>query len=208
MLSHEEIWAAVDSLAAKYGYSPSGLARSAGLDPTTFNRSKRLAPDGRQRWPSTESIAKILMATGASLDEFVGLIVRRADAQGPQLPLIGSAEAALAGRFDAAGAPAGGAWSRLAPAGLGEAGTFALEIEPADAGEPYREGAILIVQPGAPVRRGDMLCLKTMAGPLVIGRLTRETATGCDLVRIGAGQAVSLSHREIVWRGRVLWVSQ
>ena len=65
MLSHSRIWAAIDPLAARHGMTPSGLARRAGLDATTFNRSKRVTGDGRQRWPSTESIAKILDATGA-----------------------------------------------------------------------------------------------------------------------------------------------
>ncbi|ODN69108.1 hypothetical protein A6302_03579 [Methylobrevis pamukkalensis] len=63
MLSHDQIWSAVDALAARFGLSPSALARKAGLDPTTFNKSKRFAGDGRPRWPSTESLAKVLEAT-------------------------------------------------------------------------------------------------------------------------------------------------
>jgi phage repressor protein C with HTH and peptisase S24 domain len=54
--------------------SPSGLARRAGLDPTTFNKSKRVTPDGRERWPSTESVAKALAAADASIETFVELI--------------------------------------------------------------------------------------------------------------------------------------
>src|SRR4051794_26620507 len=71
MLSHERIWAAIDRLAARNALTTSGLARKAGLDPTTFNRSKRIAGDGRLRWPSTESISKILDATGEPLDGFM-----------------------------------------------------------------------------------------------------------------------------------------
>ena len=48
------------------GLSPSGLAKKSGLDPTTFNKSKRITPDGRARWPSTESVAKALAATGTT----------------------------------------------------------------------------------------------------------------------------------------------
>ena len=66
MLSHDSIWKAIDALAAREDLSPSGLARLAGLDPTTFNPSKRFLADGRPRWPSTQSIAKILMATQSS----------------------------------------------------------------------------------------------------------------------------------------------
>jgi phage repressor protein C with HTH and peptisase S24 domain len=65
MLSHDRVWAAIDALAARYGMTASGLARKAGLDATSFNKSKRTSPEGRDRWPSTESISKILRATGA-----------------------------------------------------------------------------------------------------------------------------------------------
>jgi hypothetical protein len=71
MLKHADVWRAIDRLAEKHGMSPSGLARRSGLDPTTFNKSKRITKEGKQRWPSTESVAKVLTATGDSLAEFV-----------------------------------------------------------------------------------------------------------------------------------------
>lgn len=74
-LTHAWIWGAIDAVAAVRGLSPSGLARLAGLDPTSFNRSKRFTPEGRPRWPSTESLSKILDATGMSLDDFATLHV-------------------------------------------------------------------------------------------------------------------------------------
>ena len=40
-LSHQEIWKALDALAERFDLTPSALARLAGLDPTSFNRSKR-----------------------------------------------------------------------------------------------------------------------------------------------------------------------
>ena len=46
MLTHKQIWRAIDALAAENGMSASGLAKRSGLDPTTFNRSKRRTPDG------------------------------------------------------------------------------------------------------------------------------------------------------------------
>ena len=46
MLTHAQIWGALDRLAARAGLSASGLAKKAGLDPTTFNKSKRITPDG------------------------------------------------------------------------------------------------------------------------------------------------------------------
>lgn len=74
MFTHEDIWRGIDRLASSFGYSPSGLAKQAGLDPTSFNKSKRISPDGKPRWPSTESISKILAVTGATLSDFISLM--------------------------------------------------------------------------------------------------------------------------------------
>src|SRR5215813_9664668 len=60
-----------------------------------FNPSKHVTTEGRPRWPTTESLAKVLSATGATLDEFVDLLdegptLRKA----PQpIPLIGLTQA-------------------------------------------------------------------------------------------------------------------
>jgi phage repressor protein C with HTH and peptisase S24 domain len=77
MLRHAQIWRALDRLAEKHGLSASGLARRAGLDPTAFNKSKRHSPTGKPRWPSTESVAKCLNATGESLANLVAMIEER-----------------------------------------------------------------------------------------------------------------------------------
>ena len=104
ILTHDQIWVALDRLAARAGLSPSGLAKRAGLDPTTFNRSKRVTADGRERWPSTESIAKALAATDASIDTFARLTNDEAgDAR--SVPLLGFALASTSGAFDKADLP-------------------------------------------------------------------------------------------------------
>src|SRR5258708_32617160 len=112
MLTHDQIWTALDRLAERAGLSPSGLAKRAGLDPTTFNKSKRITPDGRERWPSTESIAKALGATNSSIDRFVQLIGDSAQTV-QSVPLLGFALAASDGHFDEAGVPAGKRWGDM-----------------------------------------------------------------------------------------------
>ena len=94
MLSHDRVWAAIDALAARHGMTASGLARKAGLDATSFNKSKRTSPEGRDRWPSTESISKILRATGATLEDFLRLV----EPSGSLAPLHGPADRHDAGR--------------------------------------------------------------------------------------------------------------
>ena len=100
MLTHPQIWRAIDALASRHDMSPSGLAKLAGLDPTTFNKSKRGAANGKLRWPSTESLAKVLSATGVSLDDFVTLVNEGGHAaiRVRMVPLIGMAQGGSAGR--------------------------------------------------------------------------------------------------------------
>ncbi len=74
MFTHAQIWQGLDALAESRGYSPSGLAKLAGLDPTSFNKSKRISPDGKPRWPSTESLSKVLNVTNSTMSDFVCFI--------------------------------------------------------------------------------------------------------------------------------------
>src|SRR6266446_7001288 len=106
MLTHGQIWTALDRLAERAGLSPSGLAKRSGLDPTTFNKSKRITGDGRERWPSTESVSKALAAANASIDTFVQLIGDGARSL-QSVPLLAMAQAGNAGHFDDSGFPIG-----------------------------------------------------------------------------------------------------
>ena len=74
IMTHEDIWQAIDKFAFQRNMSCSGLAKFSGLDPTTFNKSKRWSKYGQPRWPSTSSIAKILNSTGKTLEEFLKCI--------------------------------------------------------------------------------------------------------------------------------------
>jgi phage repressor protein C with HTH and peptisase S24 domain len=164
MLTHAQIWTALDRLAARAGLSPSGLAKRAGLDPTTFNKSKRITPDGRARWPSTESVAKSLDATGVSFSDFVALI-SDAPRHGTQpMPLIGLAAAAAPGLFDDAGFPTGNSWDEIAFPQVDDEHAYALEVSGHSLQPVYRDGTVIVVSPAAPIRRGDRVVVKIKAG--------------------------------------------
>ena len=136
MLTHAQIWTALDRLAALAGLSPSGLAKKSGLDPTTFNRSKRITADGRRRWPSTESVARALEATGTSLDSFVQLIDDGGQSAAKKtVPLIALAQAGKAGYFDNSGFPTGDGWEEIRFPTVNDAHAYALEIS-GDAMQP------------------------------------------------------------------------
>src|ERR1700741_2954363 len=127
MLTHTQIWNPLDRLAARSGLPASVRAKKAGLDPTTFNKSKRITVDGRERWPSTESVAKALAATNASIQTFVPLI---GDGTPPaaSVPLLGLTAASQRGNFDENGHPTGKGWDQTALPAIEDEHAYALEI--------------------------------------------------------------------------------
>src|SRR5262249_18379680 len=112
MLRHGDIWKALDRLAQEQGLTASGLARRAGLDPTTFNKSKRVTRDGKLRWPSTASLAKVLEATGMPFRDLVALVDGARAAPRVRLPVIDLDEA-TAERFNRRGLPSGAGWDEI-----------------------------------------------------------------------------------------------
>ncbi len=205
MLTHGQVWGALDRLAERAGLSPSGLARRAGLDPTTFNKSKRVTPDGRERWPSTESLAKALAAAGSSIDTFVELLGEHGRGM-HSVPLLGLTEASHPGRFDAHGHPTGRGWREATLPGAGDERAFALEIA-GDALKPaYRDGDIIVVTPGAPIRRGDRVVARTTAGEVLIRELRRRTAKSLELAALdGNDPERTLASDEVEWIARIAW---
>ena len=70
MITNLQTWQAFDKLAIKNGVSVSCLARRSGLDATTFNKSKRVFPSGKERWPSMCTVAKVLNTLHMTLGDF------------------------------------------------------------------------------------------------------------------------------------------
>jgi phage repressor protein C with HTH and peptisase S24 domain len=216
MLSHERVWAAIDALAERYSMSASGLAKRAGLDSTAFNKSKRRSSNGRPRWPSTESLAKIIEATGASLDEFLGLVEGRSPQpsgalprQAPSVPLLGFVQAGAGGFFDDAGFPAGQGWDLIELPSRTDDGSYALQVQGDSMLPLYRDGDVLIVRPGATVRRGDRVVVKTREGEVMAKLLERQTSKSVELVSLNPEHPKrELPMSDIEWVARIVWASQ
>ena len=208
MMTHGQIWSAIDRLAARHGLSASGLARRAGLDPTALNPSKRQASDGRPRWPSTESLAKILDATGSDMGELVRLMGQGSPVGG-RIPVIGYAQAGAAGYFDDAGYPAGAGWDEVEFPGLEDRGAYALEIS-GDSMEPvFRDGDVIIVSPAASIRRGDRIVVRTRSGEVMAKELARMTATRMELRSLNPAHPDRVvENAEVEWKARIVWASQ
>jgi phage repressor protein C with HTH and peptisase S24 domain len=217
-MKHEDVWRALDTLAAEHGLSASGLAKRSGLDPTTFNPSKRRMPDGRARWPSTESVSKVLNATGASLEDFTSLVSgARALATGGttartvarRIPLIGMAQAGGDGYFDDGGFPAGSGWDEVSLPDLPDPNAYALEIS-GDSMEPvYRDGDQVVVSPAAPIRRGDRVVVRTVHGEVMAKQLYRRSARRIELKSLNPLHPdYSFELPEVAWMHRIVWASQ
>jgi phage repressor protein C with HTH and peptisase S24 domain len=208
ILTHEQIWSALDRLAERAGLSASGLAKKSGLDPTTFNKSKRITADGRERWPSTESLAKALAATDSSIDGFVQLIGGTAQTV-QTVPLLGFAQAGASSHFDESGFPAGKSWDELALPSVDDEQAFALEISGDQMRPAYRDGDVIVVSPATPIRRGDRVVVKTTGGEVMVGELKRRTAKALELQALNPSQADrTVAAADIAWIARIVWARQ
>jgi phage repressor protein C with HTH and peptisase S24 domain len=211
MLTHLQIWRAIDALATRHNMSPSGLAKLAGLDPTTFNKSKRGTAEGKLRWPSTESIAKVLAATGASLEDFVALVGEPASGRRSRMvPLIGMAQAGGQGFFDDAGFPAGTGWEEIAFPELADEHCYALEITGDSMRPVYRDGDRIIVSPASSnLRKGDRVVVKTHAGEVMAKELNRLTAQRIELKSFNPQfEDRSFALSDVAFVHRIIWASQ
>jgi len=208
MFTHKQVWDAIDSLAVRQGISTSALAKLAGLDATTFNKSKRISADGHMRWPTTESISRVLAATRTPLADFTALLLG-GERTSEAIPLIGLARAGKGGFFDDAGFPVGGFWEQIAFPKVDDANAYALEIT-GDSMEPvYRDGDVIVVSPNAQVRRGDRVVVKTRDGEVLAKVLARQTARTVELASFNpAHPPLTVPAEAVAWMARILWASQ
>ncbi len=213
MFTHPQVWDGIDKLAREKGWSPSRLAREAGLDPTTFNKSKRHTNQEKPRWPSTESLAKILDATNTPLEDFVSLMSGRAqerqsDASG-RMRCLSIEEAVEAPHFDDAGYPSGPRWEEIDFPGVADKNAFAIEVRGHKLLPTYRDGDLLVVSPSANVRRQDKVVLKTVDGAFELGVLSRRTAQRIELQKFGETQErATMEVANVSWLSRIVWASQ
>jgi phage repressor protein C with HTH and peptisase S24 domain len=208
MLTHDQIWGAMDRLAERAGLSASGLAKKAGLDPTTFNKSKRITVEGRPRWPSTESVAKALAATNVSIDTFVQLI-QDAPRAVQSVPLLGLAQAGAGGYFTDGGFPAGKGWDEVGLPSVNDEHAYALEISGDSMKPAYRDGDVIVVSPGAQIRKGDRVVVKTKDGEVMVKELKRRTSRTLELQSLNPNHVDRVvPASDVEWIARIVWASQ
>ncbi len=211
MFTHKQVWAAIDTIAERYGYSASGLAKKSGLDPTSFNPSKRNGPDGRPRWPTMESISRVLNAAGATVEEFMDLLSGR-KGQPPrlkQIPMLGFAKAGKGGFFDDSGFPSGTGWEEIDVPGVTDSSAYGLEITGDSMAPVYREGDTIVVSPAATIRKGDRVVVRTADGQVMAKIMQRQTARTLELASFNpAHEPKILDMKDVDWMARIIWASQ
>jgi phage repressor protein C with HTH and peptisase S24 domain len=211
MFSHKQVWNAIDVIAERYGFSASGLAKKSGLDPTSFNPSKRHGPDGRPRWPTMESISRVLNASGAPVDEFMELLTGK-KGSAPKvrsLPMLGFAKAGKGGFFDDSGFPVGQGWDEVEVPGVTDTTAYALEITGDSMMPVFREGDTIIISPAASVRKGDRVVVRTSDGQVMAKVLLRQSARTVELESLNPEHPVkTLEAKNVDWMARIIWASQ
>lgn len=211
MLTHKQVWDGIDRLAAKNGLSASGLAKRAGLDPTTFNKSKRVTKQGKPRWPSTESLSKVLDATSCPMSEFVSLmddaggVHRRAQ----RIRCVSLSQIEHGAGLDTTGFPVAGRFDEIEFPAIDDEHVYMVELD-RDIAPPFlRSGDQVVVTPSAGIRRGDRVIGRLRDGSVVFGTLVRRTAQRAviqDVVQ--PTQERTISSDELAWLARVVWSSQ
>jgi len=215
-LTHDWIWSAIDTLAERRGLTPSGLARLAGLDPTTFNRSKRLTSEGRPRWPSTESIAKVLEATGTTLDDFATLefedtleisFDEAEEGEISGVPVVGRIRSGVVADWQPP------LEQKMAANGhqVVETGRrrFALAVADASLEPAYSAGNVLVASEAAEPRPGDRVLVKPAGMPVLARLLIGSTANRIEIATFGSEiERITLRRRDIDWLARIVLVRQ
>lgn len=214
MLNHQDIWAALDILAQKFSMSPSAMAKQAGLDPTTFNKSKRQGMDGKPRWPSTESLSKVLNTLGVGFEDFAAMASKNEAKRfglslGANIPLIGLAQAGKDGYFDHEGFPVGEGWDDIRVPGVRDDHVYALQISGDFMAPVLRSGARIVIAPNASIKRGDRVIVKTRGGEVIAKELSRMSAQKVELISLNPKHPDrSLELKDVQWIARIVWATQ
>lgn len=209
-MKHADVWRAIDRLASINGLSASGLARRSGLDPTSFNKSKRQSRGGKPRWPSTESVAKVLTATKAGMGEFVSLMGEdRSDGLARRFTLVALSECQRGGHISKYGKLEKANPEEVLVPNVQDPDAFALKIDNDVYAPFFRSGDIVIVSPNANIRKGDRIAVGLSSGRVLLKCLAREGTLDIELEDLPAAPDCTTTPKsDVAWLARIVWASQ
>ncbi|WP_086635149.1 hypothetical protein [Acetobacter sp. DsW_059] len=205
------LWHTLDGLASEHGFTPSGLARAAGLDPTTFNPSRRRNAKGDYRWPSLSSLFSALSVLRLSLSEFADAFDKRQVARpvpvegGVFLPALPLSRLHEEGVFDHTGLPRTIMWESVVLPGVFAPSAYVVRVD-TDMYEPVmREESLIVVVPDLPPRRHDRVLCSQIGRPSVAG-LWSPGAPGAVLPFFAGQSEQESDELSAVSGGAEIWV--
>lgn len=206
-MKYEQVWDAVDKLAKTNGLSPSGLAKKAGLDATTFNKSKRIRTDGKKRWPSLDSINKIIEVCNITFDEFYNLIDSDKESRvSNSIPYIEYSKL-IASKDYITNKVNTEKWNKIRFPDACD-NLYAIDINTDQFGPIYRNGTLLINSQNSEIRCGDRVAIFMRNGDMMILEFVRRTATTLELKGIINQDSSSVDIKDIRLINRIVWASQ
>ena len=206
-MKYENVWDAVDKLAEKHGLSPSGLAKLAGLDATTFNKSKRIRPDGKKRWPSLDSINRLLEIFNITFEQFYALSAGTEEKENGSIPFIKLSEL-NAQNFPVDFKIAAQNWSKVLFPDFKET-LYAIEVDNEAYFPLYRFGTMLIVSENSDIRKGDRVVIYLNDGSILLREFVRRTPSKLIVTDINHPEAEeTIAIADINLINRIVWVSQ
>lgn len=142
--------------------------------------------------------------------EFVSLMSGRPKSdEVHRIPVIDLAQACDAGHFDDTGRPAGHGWDEVEFPELVDPHSYALEVNGDDFEPVYGDGDIIVVSPGAAIRRGDRVVVKIADGEVLVMQLARKTVRKIEFASINRdGPSRTVPSDQMAWMSRIMWASQ
>ena len=204
-MNYNEIWEAVDKLARINGLTPSGLAKKAGLDPTTFNKSKRIRPDGKKRWPSLDSINKITSVCHMSFEDFYHILDETGEFEGIRgqslIPIYNFSDLGQ-DSFSEKNA------SYINFPNI-DSDMYAVLINKKNTKTIYPLNSVLILSPKAPIKKGNKILITLkITKETIVGEFINRINGGIKVIDLNSQEKITLNVNEIEKIARIMWVSQ
>lgn len=211
----QKVWHTLDMLARERGFTPSALARAAGLDATAFNPSRRVGAGGAMRWPSLPTLLRVLDVLQVPLVVFAQHITGTGlgnaglgEARGV-LRVLPFSMLGQDGAFDLKGLPCGPVWAKEASPGQWwtEPDAYVVRID-SDSMEPVvREGGSVVVVPSLPLREGDRVLSHGVGCEPIMG-LLREVEGSLAICSFRGGEVhIPPQQEDAVWLHRIVMMT-
>lgn len=207
-MKYDTVWNAVDNLAKSLGLSPSGLAKKSGLDATTFNKSKRKRPDGKNRWPSLDSLNKVLEFCNLSFDEFYKY--GESNQNNDNLNAIPYMKLSSLNQFQECNDNTINTtnWEMVCFPEKTK-NLYALEVDTTEYAPLYKFGTLIVLTQNSEIRRGDRVAIFKNDGTITLCEFIHRKPQTIELMALTNSQKIiSIDINDINFLHRIVWASQ